>query len=162
VIDRRTNSEKLAPLMNLLPVQKTKLTAEKGAVRRWVVFDADGQVLGRLAGRIVHHLRGKHRADFSPHQENGDYVVVVNAGKVKVTGGKGEKKIYHTHSGFTGGMKSTLLKDSLARRPAYPLEMAVKRMLPRGRLGRQLYRNLHIYGGSTHPHQSQKPVAAEV
>lgn len=145
--------------MNLLAKQKTTILPDAQVKRRWVVFDAENQVLGRLSGRIVHHLRGKHKPDFSPHQECGDYVIVINAGKIKVTGGKEDKKVYNTHSGYTGGIKTVKLGQKIKDRPTYPLEVAVKRMLPKGRLGRQLFRNVHFYAESNHPHQSQKPVA---
>ncbi|MCB1137846.1 MAG: 50S ribosomal protein L13 [Leptospiraceae bacterium] len=144
-------------MSHLLPAQRTPLQADKDLNKKWILVDADGQNLGRLASQIAYRLRGKHRVDFSPHQDNGDFVVVVNAEKIKVTGKKMDQKIYHHHSGYTGGLTSMTLREKLDRNPVTALELAVRRMLPKGSLGRKMFRNLKVYTGAEHPHQSQQP-----
>ena len=127
--------------------------------RKWYVVDASGMTLGRLASEIAKVLRGKHKPIFTPHMDTGDYVIVVNAEKIKVTGKKLEQKIYYKHSGYVGGMKETTLKDMLLKHPERVVEYAVKGMLPKGPLGRQMYRKLFVYVGPDHKHAAQKPEA---
>lgn len=125
------------------------------ATRTWHLIDAEGKVLGRLAVEIASILRGKHKPTFSYHVDVGDHVVVVNAAKIAVTANKGQQKRYYRHSGYPGGLKSTTLADELERRPEEVLRRAVKGMLPRNRLGRQMLRKLKIYSGPEHPHEAQ-------
>lgn len=125
--------------------------------RKWYVVDATGKTLGRLASEIAKVLRGKHKPIFTPHMDTGDYVIVVNAEKVKVTGKKLDQKIYYRHSGYVGGLKETTLKDMLKRHPERVVEFAVKGMLPKGPLGRQMYKKLFVYAGPDHKHAAQKP-----
>ena len=122
---------------------------------RWHVVDAEGRPLGRLASQVAALLRGKHRPTYTPHMDNGDFVVVVNASKVKVTGRKLEQKTYYHHSGYPGGLKETSLERMLERHPARVIEHAVKGMLPHNRLGRRLLRHLKVYAGPDHPHEAQ-------
>ncbi len=143
--------------MNLLAEQKTKFTPDEKIVKDWILIDATGQNLGRLAGRIAHRLLGKHRTDFTPHQDNGDFVIITNAGKIVVSGKKLEQKLYRRHSGYPGGMRTFTLRDRLEKDPIYALKVAVKRMLPKGKLGRKIMGNMKIYAESTHPHDAQKP-----
>ena len=143
--------------MNLLAEQKTKFVADEKLTKEWILIDASGRNLGRLAGRIVHRLRGKHRPDYTPHQDNGDFVIVTNAGNIVVTGKKLDQKIYYKHSGYPGGMRTATLREKLERDPIFALKAAVKRMLPKGKMGRELFRNLKIYEGDEHPHAAQKP-----
>ncbi|HLN63230.1 MAG TPA: 50S ribosomal protein L13 [Symbiobacteriaceae bacterium] len=130
--------------------------------RKWYVVDAEGKTLGRLASKVAAVLRGKHKPTFTPHTDAGDFVIIINADKIAVTGKKMEDKIYRRHSGFPGGMKETKLKDMLVRRPERPLELAIKGMLPHNRLGADMYRKLKVYAGSEHPHAAQKPEVLEV
>ena len=125
--------------------------------RKWYVVDAEGQTLGRLASEVAKVLRGKNKPEFTPHVDTGDYVIVINAEKVKVTGKKMDQKIYHHHSAYVGGMKEVTLKEKMAKKPEQVIELAVKGMLPKGPLGRQMYTKLHVYAGSEHKHQAQKP-----
>lgn len=125
--------------------------------RKWYVVDAEGKTLGRLASEIARVLRGKHKPIFTPHLDTGDYVIVINAEKVKVTGKKLDQKIYYHHSGYVGGMKETTLKKMLADKPERVIELAVKGMLPKGPLGRQMYKKLFVYAGPEHKHEAQKP-----
>ena len=125
--------------------------------RAWWVVDADGQVLGRLAAEIATILRGKHKPVFAPHMDMGDYVVVINAGKIRLTGDKLNQKMYRRHSGFPGGLRETKYGDLLAQKPEIAIEKAVKGMLPHNRLGRAMLKKLKVYGGSEHPHASQDP-----
>lgn len=129
----------------------------KDAPRSWYVVDADGVVMGRLAARLATILRGKHKASFAPHQELGDMVIVVNAEKIAVTGKKRADKYYYRHSGYAGGFKQIPMGKIMQKRPTFPLEQAVKGMLPHNRLGRKLYKNLKVYAGPSHPHAAQKP-----
>ena len=130
--------------------------------RSWFVIDAEGKTLGRMATEIAHRLRGKHKPEFTPHVDTGDYIVVVNAEKVAVTGNKLNQKIYHKHTGYIGNLKSTPLKDMLAKHPERVIEIAVKGMLPKNSLGRQMYRKLKVYAGSEHPHAAQEPKTLEI
>ncbi len=125
--------------------------------RKWYVVDATDMTLGRLASEVAKVLRGKNKAIFTPHADCGDYVIVVNAAKVKVTGKKMDQKIYYHHSDYVGGMKETTLREMLAKKPEQVVELAVKGMLPKGPLGRQMYTKLHVYAGSEHAHAAQKP-----
>lgn len=125
--------------------------------RKWYVVDAEGQTLGRLSSQIAAVLRGKNKPVFTPHEDTGDYVIVVNAEKVKVTGKKLEQKIYYHHSDYVGGMKETTLKEMLNKHPERVVEYAVKGMLPKGPLGRKMYRKLFVYAGPEHKHEAQQP-----
>ena len=125
--------------------------------RKWYVVDADGCTLGRLASGVASVLRGKNKPQFTPHVDTGDYVIVVNADKIKVTGKKMDQKIYYNHSDYVGGMKETTLKEMLAKHPERVIELAVKGMLPKGPLGRSMYSKLFVYAGPEHKHAAQKP-----
>ena len=127
--------------------------------RKWYVVDADGCTLGRLASGVASVLRGKNKPQFTPHVDTGDYVIIVNADKIKVTGKKLEQKIYYNHSDYVGGMRETTLKEMLAKKPARVIELAVKGMLPKGPLGRSMYTKLFVYAGPEHKHEAQKPEA---
>lgn len=131
-------------------------TAKASDLRpRWHVLDAEGQVLGRLAVQVAHMLKGKHKPNYSPHMLTGDFVIVINAGKVRVTGRKAEQKIYYSHSQYPGGLKEVPYESMMARHPTRVIERAVKGMLPHNRLGRQMFRRLKVYEGAEHPHESQ-------
>lgn len=136
---------------------KTYMPGAQTIERKWYVVDATDMTLGRLSTQIAGVLRGKHKPIYTPHLDTGDYVVVVNAEKVKVTGKKLEEKIYWHHTGWVGGQKKTSLKRMLQIHPERVIEHAVRGMLPKGPLGRQMYRKLHVYAGAEHPHQAQKP-----
>lgn len=138
---------------------KTFIASTAAVERKWYVVDAEGKTLGRLSSEIAKILRGKHKPIFTPHIDTGDYVIVVNAEKVKVTGKKLNQKIYYHHSGYVGGMKETTLKEMLAKKPERVVELAVKGMLPKGPLGRQMYKKLFVYAGPEHKHAAQKPEA---
>ena len=138
-------------------------TAKPGEVeRRWYLVDAEGKTLGRLATQIADTLRGKGKAQYTPHVDTGDFVVVVNAEKIAVTGKKLDDKLYHRHSGYPGGLKSRTLREQLDRRPTEVIRKAVKGMLPRNRLARQQINKLKIYAGPEHPHQAQAPQPLEL
>ena len=141
---------------------KTIFVNPKEVERKWWLVDAEGQTLGRLASRIVLVLRGKNKPAFVPHQEVGDWVVVVNAEKVRVTGKKLTDKIYYRFTGYPGGVRQEPLGRRMARRPTYPLEQAIKGMLPKGPLGRKLFKNVKVYAGAGHPHAAQKPQKIEL
>jgi large subunit ribosomal protein L13 len=137
---------------------KTTFMANAGnTVRRWYVIDATDQVVGRLAVTIANILRGKHKPEFTPHFDTGDFVIVVNAEKVKFTGRKWDVKTYQSYSHYPGGLKSVSAKEMLAKRPEFILEDAVRRMVPRNKLGRQQMTKLKVYAGPSHPHQAQQP-----
>ena len=136
---------------------KTIFLKKKDITHKWYIIDAQGKTLGRLAAKIVPILRGKHKAYYTPHMEVGDKVIVINAEKIKVTGRKLEQKIYYSHSGYPGGLKSESLAKIKARKPAFPLKHAIKGMLPKGSLGRKLFNNVKVCVGSNHPHLAQKP-----
>lgn len=137
--------------------------ANAGTIRGdWFLVDAEGKTLGRLATQIAHRLKGKHKADYSPHVDMGDHVVVVNAGKVRVTGRKLTDKIYYHHTGAIGGIKSIALGKLLDEHPERAIEFAVKGMLPKNILGRSMFRKLHVFAGDKHPHQAQQPKALEL
>ena len=130
--------------------------------RDWFVVDADNKVLGRLASEIAHRLRGKHKPEFTPHVDTGDYIVVVNAGKMRVTGNKDTDKIYYRHSGYPGGIYETTFGKMQERFPGRALEKAVKGMLPKGPLGYAMIKKMKIYAGAEHPHEAQQPQPLEV
>jgi large subunit ribosomal protein L13 len=130
--------------------------------REWYVVDAEGQTLGRLASRIAPILKGKHKPIYTPHMDCGDFVVVVNAEKVRVTGRKLDQKMYHRHSGYPGGLTSITLRNQLARHPERVLQAAVKGMLPKNKLGRRMMKKLKVYAGDSHPHQAQTPKPLEL
>ena len=130
--------------------------------RKWHVIDAEGAVLGRLATEVATLLRGKHKPTYAPHLDTGDFVIVINAGKVAMTGNKAAQSRVHRHSGYPGGLKSVSYADVLATRPERIIEKAVKGMLPHNTLGRQMLSKLKVYAGPTHPHQAQSPVPFEI
>ncbi len=138
----------------------TKVTAQ--ARRVWWVVDATGKPLGRLASEVARVLRGKHKATFTPHEDTGDFVIVVNADKVKLTGNKLDKKFYYSHSGIPGGFSAESYRHLLARKPEFPIEKAVKGMLPKNVLGREMFTKLKVYATADHPHASQKPQPLQV
>ena len=137
---------------------KTYMANPDKIERKWYVVDAEGQTLGRLAAEIAKVLRGKNKPEFTPHVDTGDYVIVINAEKIAVTGKKLDQKIYYHHSDYVGGMKETTLREMMAKKPERVIELAVKGMLPKGPLGRQMYTKLHVYAGAEHEQQAQKPV----
>jgi len=138
-------------------------SAKPESVRRdWLLVDADGKTLGRLATEIARRLRGKHKPEYTPHVDTGDYVVVINAEKVRVTGNKMKDKIYHHHTGYIGNLKSLPLEKVLAKTPERVLESAVKGMLPRNPLGRKMLSKLKVYAGPEHGHQAQQPTPLEI
>ena len=130
--------------------------------RQWYVVDATGHTLGRLASEIASILRGKNKPTFTPHIDTGDYVVIVNADKIKVTGKKMDQKVYYNYSGYVGGLKETTLKEKLAKKPEDVLYLAIKGMLPKGPLGRQMIKKLHVYAGPEHQQQAQQPKELEI
>ena len=138
-------------------------SAKPGEIQReWYVVDAAGKTLGRLASEIVKILRGKHKPIYTPHVDCGDFVIVVNADKVRVTGRKLDQKMYYRHSGYPGGFKSISLRDQLARHPERVIEAAVRGMLPKNRLGRRMIKKMKVYASPTHPHQAQQPKPLEL
>ena len=139
------------------------ISAKADDVKRdWFLVDADGKTLGRLATEIARRLRGKHKAIYTPHVDTGDYIVVINAEKVRVSGNKAKDKIYYRHSGYMGGLKETNFNDMIARSPERVIEIAVKGMLPRNPLGRETYRKLKVYAGAQHQHAAQQPQPLEI
>ena len=136
---------------------KTYMANPDKIERQWYVVDAEGCTLGRLASGVASVLRGKNKPQFTPHVDTGDYVIVVNADKIKVTGKKMDQKIYYNHSDYVGGMKETTLKEMMAKKPEKVVELAVKGMLPKGPLGREMYTKLFVYAGPEHKHAAQKP-----
>ena len=130
--------------------------------RKWYVIDASGKTLGRLSSEVAKVLRGKNKPIFTPHIDTGDYVIIVNADKVKVTGKKLDQKKYYHHSDYVGGMKETSLKEMIAKKPEKVIELAVKGMLPKGPLGREMYKKLFVYATAEHPHAAQKPEVLNV
>ena len=141
---------------------KTYVATPSTRERNWLVVDASGKTLGRLATQIADALRGKRKPEYTPHCDTGDFVIVVNAEKIAVTGRKRQEKMYYRHSGYPGGLRSRTLAEMLARRPEEVIRKAVKGMLPRNRLGRAQLTKLKVYAGPEHPHQAQKPVPMEV
>ncbi len=140
---------------------KTFMASPSTIDRKWYVVDAEGKTLGRLAAEVAKVLRGKNKAIFTPHIDTGDYVIVVNAAKVTVTGKKLDQKIYYRHSAYVGGMKETTLREMMAKKPERVVELAVKGMLPKGPLGSQMLKKLHVYAGPEHEQQAQKPEVLE-
>ena len=136
---------------------KTNMANPDKIERKWYVVDAEGATLGRLASEIAKVLRGKNKPEYTPHIDTGDYVIVVNAEKVKVTGKKLQQKIYYNHSDYVGGMRETTLAELLAKKPEKVIELAVKGMLPKGPMGRDMIKKLHVYAGPEHANQAQKP-----
>ena len=130
--------------------------------REWYLINAEGKTLGRLASEIAKILKGKHKPIYSPHLDCGDYVIVINAEKIRVTGRKLDQKIYYRHSGYPGGLKSITLREQLAKHPERVIKAAVKGMLPKNRLGRKMLKKLKVYAGASHPHQAQKPKVLEL
>ncbi len=139
------------------------ISAKPQTVKRsWYVVDADGKTLGRLASELARRLRGKHKPEYTPHVDTGDYIVVVNAEKIRVTGRKLNDKLYHRHTGYIGNLKTESLQQLLDRAPEQAITLAVKGMLPRNALGRQMLRKLKVVSGETHPHEAQQPIALEI
>lgn len=130
--------------------------------REWYLINAEGKTLGRLASEIAKILKGKHKPIYSPHLDCGDYVIVINAEKIRVTGRKLDQKIYYRHSGYPGGLKSITLREQFAKHPERVIKAAVKGMLPKNRLGRKMLKKLKVYAGASHPHQAQKPKVLEL
>ena len=128
----------------------------------WYVIDASGKTLGRMAAEIAHRLRGKHKPEFTPHVDTGDYIVVINAEKVQVTGNKAKDKLYYQHTGFIGGIKSISFEKLIAKAPERTIQTAVKGMLPKGPLGRVMFKKLKVYAGEAHPHSAQQPQALNI
>jgi len=143
-------------------VEKTFVTKNIDVQREWYVVDAAGQTLGRLATRVASMLRGKHKPIFSPSVDTGDYVVIVNAAKIHVTGRKMDQKIYYRHSGYPGGLREITLRNLLHKHPTRVIEHAVRGMLPKTRLGRQMIKKLKVYAGPNHPHEAQQPQSLEL
>jgi large subunit ribosomal protein L13 len=141
---------------------KTVSTRPQDVDRTWFVVDAEDKTLGRLATEIAHRLRGKHKPEYTPHVDTGDYIVVVNAEKVRVTGNKFNDKMYYRHSGFPGGIKEMNFKDMQDRHPERIVEKAVKGMLPKNPLGRAMFKKLKVYSGAEHPHAAQQPQPLEI
>ena len=138
-------------------------TAKVAEIERdWYVVDAEGETLGRLASRIAPILKGKHKPIYTPHLDCGDFVIVINADKVRVTGRKLDQKMYHRHSGYPGGLKSISLRNQLAKHPERVIEAAVKGMLPKNKLGRRMFKKLKVYASATHPHEAQRPKPLEL
>ena len=148
--------------MIAMPTTKTFSPRPRHIERRWYVLDAEGVVLGRLASEVAKILRGKHKPIFAPHVDAGDHVIVVNARGIRLTGGKEEKKTYYRHSGYPGGLREIDYARLLADRPVVAVEKAVRGMLPKNRLGRQMIRKLSVYEGAEHPHQAQRPEPLEL
>ena len=147
----------------VIPMMKTTVFAKSGSVRGdWFVVDASDKTLGRLATQIAHRLKGKHKAIYSPHVDMGDHIVVLNAEKIHVTGRKLSDKIYYHHTGYIGGIKSIALEKLLKEHPERVIEIAVKGMLPKNTLGRQMFRKLHVFAGAEHPHTAQQPKPLEI
>jgi large subunit ribosomal protein L13 len=141
---------------------KTFITKSTEVERKWLVVDAEGHTLGRLSTQIATILRGKHKPGFTPSVDCGDYVVVINAEKIQVTGRRLDQKMYYRHSGYPGGLKQINLRDQLQKFPTRPIELAVKGMLPKTKLGRKMFKKLKVYAGPEHPHQAQQPETLEL
>jgi large subunit ribosomal protein L13 len=141
---------------------KTYFATSENTEHKWYLVDASGKVLGRLATQIAKYLRGKHKPEYTPHADAGDYIVVVNAEKIKVTGKKKQDKVYYRHSGFPGGIKETSFEKLQEKDPTQIIELAVKGMLPKNPLGRDMLRKLKVYAGSEHPHIAQQPVTIDL
>lgn len=140
---------------------KTQSAKKETVERNWFIVDAEGEVTGRLGSQIAHILRGKHKPSFTPHVDTGDFVIVINAEKVRFTGNKMQDKVYLSHSGYMGGQKSRTAAEYMDKKPIYVVEHAVKGMLPKNKLGRAMFKKLFVYEGSEHPHAAQKPEKLE-
>lgn len=141
---------------------KTQSVNKETANREWVIVDAENAVLGRLSTQVAMMLRGKHKPSYTPHSECGDFVIIINAEKIKLTGNKMETKEYIRHTGYPGGQRVASVKKVLTKNPIFVAEHAIKGMLPKNKLGRALFRNLHVYAGSEHPHQAQQPKEVKI
>lgn len=141
---------------------KTIFVNPREVERKWFIVDADGVTLGRLATKVASILRGKHKPEYTPHQEVGDYVIVVNAGKINVTGRKRERKMYYRHTGYPGALRDDNFAGVIKKKPVFPVENAIRGMLPKNRLGRKLFKNVKVYAGPNHPHAAQQPETLEV
>ena len=141
---------------------KTFSPTPKDITRNWFVVDASDKILGRLASALAARLRGKHKPEYAPHMDTGDFIVVVNAAKIQTTGRKLDQKKYYRHSGWIGGLKETSLRDMLAKKPEDVIRLAVRGMLPKNRLGRAMLKKLKVYAGEAHPHEAQKPETLDV
>ena len=141
---------------------KTFMQKKETVERKWYVIDAEGKNLGRVATKAAHILRGKHKSTFTPHIDCGDYVIIVNASKVNLTGSKLDNKMYYNHSGYPGGLRERNAKTMIENYPEEMMERAIKGMLPKGRLGRAMYKKLFVYAGSEHNHQAQKPIEMKI
>ena len=142
-------------------MMKTMSAKPADIQRRWYLVDADGRVLGRLASRVATLLRGKHKPIYTPHVDTGDHVIVINAAKVRLTGNKRQEKFYAWHSGYPGGFKSIIAAKLLAQKPERVIELAIRGMLPKSKLGRAMFKKLKVYAGANHPHQAQQPTPLE-
>ena len=140
----------------------TVFVTPETAKRSWYIIDAEGKPLGRVAAKVASMLRGKNKATYTPSQETGDFVVVINADKVAITGRKRQNKMYYRHSGYPGGLKDSTFNELIERHPTDPVELAVRGMLPKGPLGRKLLKNAKIYAGANHPHTAQQPISIEL
>lgn len=143
-------------------MRQTTMLSAHNVERKWYIVDAKGKTLGRLATEVASVLRGKHNPLYTPHVDCGDYVIVVNASEIVLTGNKWNDKLYYRHSGYPGGLRSRTAKEVMAKFPERMVESAIKGMLPKTKLGRQMYRKLYVYANDIHPHQAQKPIVMEV
>jgi len=141
---------------------KTAFFTAATADRKWYVIDAAGKPLGRVAAKVASILRGKNKPTFTPSQETGDYVIIINADKVDITGRKRQNKTYYHHTGYPGGIKDISFEELIVRNPVSPIEIAIKGMLPKGPLGRKLFKNVKVYAGPDHPHIAQNPIAIDI
>ena len=141
---------------------KTFVAKPETVKRDWYIVDAEGKTLGRIATEIAARLRGKHKAEYTPHVDTGDYIIVVNAEKVAVTGNKAQNKMYYSHTGFPGGIKEISFEKLIAKKPEMVLELAIKGMLPKGPLGRAMFRKLKVYAGAEHQHAAQQPQVLDI
>jgi large subunit ribosomal protein L13 len=145
-----------------MSLMKTFTAKPESVTRDWYVVDANGKTLGRIATEIAARLRGKHKPEFTPHVDTGDYIIVVNADKVVVTGNKAQAKMYYSHTGFPGGIKEINFEKLIAKKPEMVLESAIKGMLPKGPLGRAMFRKLKVYAGAEHQHAAQQPQVLDI
>ena len=141
---------------------KTKSANKATVNKEWLLVDANEEVLGRLASKVAYLLRGKHKPDFTPHVDTGDNVIIINAEKIKLTGNKWKEKAYISHSGYPGGQKVIIAEELMKKKPIAVVERAVKGMLPKSRLGRVIFRNLHVFAGNEHTHEAQKPTKVKL
>jgi large subunit ribosomal protein L13 len=156
---KKSNDSSVQAVFGVTDSMKTVSVKPSDVKKLWTIVDASGKTLGRLSTEVARVLRGKHKADFAPHIDGGDYVVVVNAGKVKVSGVKQTDKFYYNHTGYVGGIKAINVRDLMASHPERIIVSAIKGMLPKTKLGRKISGNLHVYAGAEHPHKAQNPVA---